>query len=166
MDILNDLFGLDAVKLTATHMATRAVFVFIVSFFYMRIAGLRTFGKKSIFDQTTLLTIGAIMGRSIVSDSPFFPSMLAALILVLLHRFVAFISFQNKTARTLISGKPLKLIENGHVVSKGLWKAQITKEELMESLRMNGQINDLENVKESYLEPSGEISIIKKNQSG
>src|SRR4051812_18125565 len=113
MDFIKELFGTDATRLTAAHMASRAVFVFVISFFYMRIAGLRTFGKKSIFDQTTLLTIGAIMGRSIVSDSPFFPSLLAALILVILHRIVAYISFQSKPARIVISGRPIKIIENG-----------------------------------------------------
>ena len=67
MNLLNHLLGIGEQELTAIHMSSRAVFVFIAALIFMRVAGLRTFGKKTVFDHLTILTVGAIMGRSIVS---------------------------------------------------------------------------------------------------
>lgn len=162
MDFIFDLLGINASELTATHMASRAVFVFIASYFFMRIAGRRTFGKKTIFDQITLFIVGALLGKSIVTNSPFLPSMLAVLILVFLHRMVAFITFKSKFARGVFAIEPVQLVRDGELIIKNMNSAQISKDEIMQSLRLNGHTDNLNEIKELYLEPSGDISIIKK----
>jgi uncharacterized membrane protein YcaP (DUF421 family) len=86
------------------------------------------------------------------------------LILVLLHRLVAFISFRNKKARTFINGNEIKVLKDGEFIENGLREALVTKEEVFQAIRINGQIKDLKDVEESYIEPSGEISIIKKKK--
>src|SRR4051812_26810703 len=162
MEIFNELLGLDATKLNATQMAMRAVFVFFASFIYLRIAGVRTFGRKSIFDQSTLLATGSILGRSIVSDSPFMPSMLAVLILVLLHRLFAFISYSSKRARKIITGDPILLYGKGKFITKNLAETQVSSDDVVQSLRVGLHQTELKDISECYLEPSGDISIVKK----
>src|SRR5690349_18327270 len=102
MEIIEQLFGEEGVQPDALNMSLRAIFVFIAAFFFMRIAGLRTFGKKTVFDQITLLIVGSILGRSIVSNSPFLPSMLSVLILVILHRLIAVLNFKFPSFRKFI----------------------------------------------------------------
>ena len=156
-----ELLGTDTKEPDLVNMLSRAVFVFISAIILMRIAGIRTFGKKNITDNMTLFIVGAILGRSIVASSPFLPSMAAVLLIVLLHRLIAFITFTNRNAARWISGAPLLLISEGKLVDKNLRIAQITEDDLIQSLRMAAAIDQIEKVKECYLEPSGNISVIK-----
>src|SRR5690242_5002555 len=99
MDCTHDLLGINADKSTALHMSMRAVLVFIIALIYVRVAGIRTFGRQSSFDQITALMLGSIMGRAIVAaDQPFFPSLLACLVIMVLHRIIAWVSFLSQDA--------------------------------------------------------------------
>jgi uncharacterized membrane protein YcaP (DUF421 family) len=48
------------------------------------------------------------------------------------------------------------------MLRRNMRKEMITKEELMSQLRLQG-VEDISEVKESYLEPGGSVSIIKKS---
>src|SRR5438046_4625299 len=98
MELLNDLLGLDAEKLEAYQMIFRAIIVFFTTLIFIRIAGIRTLGKQSSFDTLTSLMLGAIMGRAVVTEQSFFGSILATLVLMLLHRLVAWVTFKSKKA--------------------------------------------------------------------
>jgi uncharacterized membrane protein YcaP (DUF421 family) len=54
------------------------------------------------------------------------------------------------------------LVKNGHIHTHNLSKEMITDEELQGQLREKG-IDKIENVKESYLEGDGRISIIRND---
>jgi uncharacterized membrane protein YcaP (DUF421 family) len=162
MEWLNDMLGLDADKLSACQMAMRAIIIFITSLVLIRIAGIRTLGKQSAFDTLTSLMLGAIMGRAIVASQSFFGSIVAALIIMLLHRLVAWMTYKSKKAGSIIKGKDLLLIKDGKKQNKNLRSSHITEEDIMEALRHDVNITSLYKIKAVYLERSGEISIIKE----
>jgi uncharacterized membrane protein YcaP (DUF421 family) len=62
----------------------------------------------------------------------------------------------------LLRPSPLLLVKNGHIHTHNLSKEMITDEELQGQLREKG-IDKIENVKESYLEGDGRISIIRND---
>ncbi len=163
MEFLNNLFGLDTQRLSECQMVVRAVVAFFTALIFIRIAGIRTLGKQSAFDTLTLLMLGAIMGRAVVSaQSSFFGSLLAALAIMLLHRFISWITFKNKSIRKIIEGESILLMKDGIKISKNLSKSLITEEDILESARQSANLGNCNEVQEAYLERSGEISIIKK----
>jgi len=163
METLNDILGLDTEKLLAFQMTARAIVIFFISLILIRIAGLRTLGKQTAFDVLTSLMLGAIMGRAIVTNQSFFGSILAALVLMLLHRLMAWLTFRSKKIGAIIKGESLLLMKDGKKQKNNLSRSHITDEDILEALRHDVNINSLDKVIEVHLERSGEISIVKNN---
>jgi uncharacterized membrane protein YcaP (DUF421 family) len=162
MELLNDLLGLDAEKLEPYQMIFRAIIVFFTTLIFIRIAGIRTLGKQSAFDTLTSLMLGAIMGRAVVTEQSFFGSILATLVLMLLHRLVAWVTFKSKKAGAIIKGRNILLMRGGEKQKKNFAATHITEEDIMEVLRHDLNTTSLDKIKEVYLERSGNISIIKE----
>jgi uncharacterized membrane protein YcaP (DUF421 family) len=164
MDILNELLGLHEEKLNAMQMCFRALIVFFAALIFIRIAGLRTFGRTSSFDKTTALILGAVLGRSIVSNQSFFGSLAACLLIMLLHRLIAWVGFTSKTAGKIFKGEPLLLYKDGKYVRSNMRRTHITEDDITEAIHLLPNLDKMSEVKEAYLERSGEISIIKAEQ--
>ena len=164
MEFIENLFGLDEHKLETYQMIARAVVIFFVALLLIRVSGIRTLGKQSAFDNLTALILGAIMGRAIVSaEQPFFGSIIATLVIMVLHRIVAWITYRSKKMGVILKGRELLLIKNGEPHEKNMKQAHITGEDILETLRKDVNVPSLDTIKEVYLERSGEISFIKKN---
>lgn len=162
MELLDEILGLQAEQLTAYQMAVRAVMIFFISLLLIRVSGIRTLGKQSAFDTLTSVMLGAIMGRAIVTNQPFFASLLAALVLMLLHRLTAWVTFKSKYIGGFVKGRSILLFENGKQNLKNQEKTLITDEDILEALRQNANSGSLKDIKEIHLERSGEISIVKE----
>jgi uncharacterized membrane protein YcaP (DUF421 family) len=143
-------------------MIFRAIIVFFTTLIFIRIAGIRTLGKQSSFDTLTSLMLGAIMGRAVVTEQSFFGSILATLVLMLLHRLVAWVTFKSRKAGAIIKGCDILLMRGGEKQQKNLAATHITEEDIMEVLRRDLNTTSLDKIKEVYLERSGNISFIKE----
>lgn len=164
MEFLNNLLGLEETRLTAWHMALRAIIVFIAAIVYIRVAGVKTFGKQNIIDQITTLVLGTLLGNAIFTGTaPFFPILGAALVIMFMRRALSWLTFKSDAMGRIIKGKPLPLIINGEVVKKNMGKAFISHNDLVEALHLETQSNDIKDIEEGYLERSGHISFIKKD---
>jgi uncharacterized membrane protein YcaP (DUF421 family) len=53
-----------------------------------------------------------------------------------------------------------RLIVNGRIIRTTLDQESMTEDELMTQLHLNG-VEDISKVKAAYLEPNGEISVLK-----
>jgi len=165
MEFLNNILGLEETRLTALHMALRAIIVFIAAVLYIRIAGVKTFGKQNIIDQITTLVLGTLLGNAIFTGTaPFFPILGAALIIMLLRRVLSWLTFKSDFMGRWIKGTPLLLIKDGEIVKKNLGKTFISHNDLVEALHLDTQSGDIKDIKESYLERSGHVSFIKEQK--
>ncbi len=162
MELLHSLLGLYKNNIDAYQMAARVIVLFFISLLLLRIAGLRTLGKQSSFDTFTLLMLGSIMGRAVVTDQSFGGSILASFVLVILHRLLAWITFRSKKAGALIKGRNILLVRNGKRQQENLSATHITEEDILEALRKDVSVASLDKIKEVYLERSGDISFIKE----
>ena len=79
--------------------------------------------------------------------------------------FLDWLSYRAPRINRLVHGSPLLLIKNGRLQWRNMKQEMITEEELMRQLREQG-IETLEEVKKSYLEGDGHVSIIKKDSNG
>lgn len=162
-DFLDSILGIDSDSFTWWQMSIRAVLVFIVALIIMRIGNKRIFGKQTAFDIVLGIIYGSVLSRAITGNSPFWPTLAAALVLVLLHRFLAFLAYNTEGfVGPFIKGNPVCLIRDGELKEDELRKHNLTENDLNEALR-NGGVTSVREVKTAYLERSGEISIVKKD---
>src|SRR5450759_3500327 len=94
-------------------MAIRAFIIFIIALVFIRLSGRRTFGMFSPFDNVICVLLGAILSRAVTGASPFFPTIVAALVIVLLHRLFAWIALYNDVFGCLIKGHATVIYKYG-----------------------------------------------------
>jgi uncharacterized membrane protein YcaP (DUF421 family) len=163
VEFLDMLLGIGSDSLTWWQMAVRAIVVFIAALLIMRIGNKRIFGKHTAFDIVLGIIYGSVLSRAITGNSPFWPTLAAALTLVLLHRFFAFLAYNTSGFfGPFIKGSPVCLIKDGKVQEDELKKHSLTENDLHEALRVGG-VTDAKDVAYGCLERSGDISIVKKD---
>ena len=153
-------------QLTPLQMSCRGFVMFFIALALLRIAGKRTFGKNSAFDTVIGIMMGAILGRAVVGASPFLSTVAAGLVIVGLHRIIATLAVTQDWLGKLVKGEHQLLYKNGTIQWNEMKKAAVSKKDLLEGVRMEGNVNSLDKVEEAYMERSGEISIVKKKNYG
>ena len=161
MAILHLLFG-EGKDLDSLQMVCRAVVAFFLTLALIRIAGIRTFGKKTPFDNVITIMLGSIFSRVVVGASPFIPTTLACLAFVLIHRLLAWISLYNDTIGGWVKGEASSLYKDGRTNERNMRMARVSEKDLRESVRQRINEDSLENVKEIVQERNGEISVVMK----
>ena len=161
MEWIKILFG-EGKDLDTLQMSCRAVVAFLITLLLIRIAGIRTFGKKSAFDNVIIIMLGSVLSRVVVGASPFIPTTVACLAFVMVHWVLARISVTNDTIGRWVKGEKSSLYADGQFNRKNMMRARISDKDLKEGLRLGINDESFEQVKEIFIERSGEISIVKK----
>jgi uncharacterized membrane protein YcaP (DUF421 family) len=161
MNLMYAIFG-HGKDLSSLQMVARAVVSFMLTIALIRIAGIRTFGKRTAFDNVITIMLGSIFSRVVVGASPFIPTTLACLAFVLVHRFLAWASLYSDLVGRWIKGEPLTLYANGQFNERNLRAARISDKDLKESVRQKINADNLENVEAIVQERNGDISVVKK----
>ena len=117
---------------------------------------------KSSFNIVITIILGAVLSRIIIGASPFLPTTSATLLMVIIHRILAWACFKNEKVSIFLKGEPLKLYYNGNLLTENLAKAAISKSDVMESLRLETKQNNFDEIDTIFLETNGRISFIKK----
>jgi uncharacterized membrane protein YcaP (DUF421 family) len=73
------------------------------------------------------------------------------------------LSYRNKFFSMVAEAEPRLLVSDGVILPQNLRKELITEDELLSLLRQNG-VDDVKRVKSCYLEGSGNVSVIEKNE--
>ncbi|NEM99424.1 DUF421 domain-containing protein [Pontibacter burrus] len=158
----NYLFGIGEDTLTWWQMSLRAIGVFMAALLIVRVGNPRVFGKNTAFDIILGIVFGSILSRAITGNSPFWPTLAAALVLVILHRGLATIAYHTSGRfGDFLKGRPVELIKNGKLLHDALQKYSVTENDLQEAVRIKGS-TDISTIETAYLERNGNISIIYK----
>ncbi|MFN2325877.1 MAG: DUF421 domain-containing protein [Gemmatimonadales bacterium] len=152
--------GLEADSLAAWQMAFRAVVVYPVGIAFVRIGETRFIGKFAAFDVVMGIMIGSILSRAVTGGAPFFATLAAALVLVLLHHLFATLSFHSDWFGDVVKGTGRTLVVGGAIQWDALRRSHISEKDLMSAVRENGGVEQLSRVKLARLERSGNISIV------
>lgn len=150
--------------LSSPQMAFRALVMYLITLGLLKISGRRTFGGKSNFDNIIAIMLGAILSRAVVGASPFIATVCAGLVLVLLHRLLGWLSIYMAGLGRWIKGEETLLFKDGKFIPGSLKKCLLTDGDLMENVRLNANVNDLNKVKEITMERSGRVSVVLKDQ--
>lgn len=160
MNILLTLFG-EGDDLSSVQMGLRAFSLYLFALILIRISGRRTFGKKTTYDNVVVILLGAVLSRAVVGASPYWSTVTAGLVLVCLHRLLAYICLRYHKFGHLIKGKELLLYSDGQFHTENMKKCLLSEGDLLESIRLNVNTNSYDKIKEIYMEKSGGISVIK-----
>jgi uncharacterized membrane protein YcaP (DUF421 family) len=160
MEIIHKLFG-EGKELNVLQMADRAFVVFFLSLVIIRIAGMRTFGKKSAFDNIMVIILGSVLSRAIVGVSPFFPTIAAGFTMAVIHKIVAWSTVNNRSVSRFFKGEKEIIYENGRWHKQNMNRCTISKEDVLEEVRDKLNQNGLEGIEQIFIESSGKISLIK-----
>jgi len=162
MKLLLYLFG-EGKDLSVLQMCDRAIVIYFIALIMLRISGRRTFGKKTAFDNTIAIILGAILSRAVVGASAFVPTVACGLVLVLLHRGLAWVSLRSKIVKHLLQGASIPLYGNGKLHKENMVTSLITEDELIEDIRLKANIGRLAEAEEIYMETNGEVGVVKKD---
>jgi uncharacterized membrane protein YcaP (DUF421 family) len=140
----------------------RGTIVYLFLFVVLRILR-REAGALSISDLLVVVLIADAAQNAMASE---YNSITEGLILVMTiafwDYFLDWLSYRFPAVRPLLHPAPLLLIKDGHIQRRNLRQQMITEEELIEELREQG-VESVEEVKKSYLEADGRISVITKD---
>lgn len=146
-------------------MSARAIGVFFAALLIVRVGNQRVFGKHTAFDIILGIIFGSILSRAITGNSPFWPTLVSALVLVLLHRGLATLAYHTSgRLGNFVKGKPIELIKNGQMQHEALQRYSVTENDLQEAVRTQGGTTDISTIETAYLERNGNISIICKKK--
>jgi uncharacterized membrane protein YcaP (DUF421 family) len=160
METIQDLFG-QSEDLTILQMLARGIVVFILALVMLRLAGRKTFGKQSVADNVIMIMLGALLSRAITASSPFLPVIITSFSIVVFHRLMAWISLHNPTLSSLIKGDTVSLFKAGQENRDNMKRNLISKEDLMEGVRLQVNKNELIDIEEIFIERNGHMSVIK-----
>ena len=161
MEWIKTIFG-EGSDLNSLQISSRAVVTFFVALAQIRIAGIRTFGKRSAFDNVIMILLGSVLSRAVVGASPYIPTVVGCFVLVLVHWVLAWLSLYNDTIGRWVKGEKESLYADGKFNEKNMRRSRISMKDIEESLRIQTKQETFEEVKEIIIERSGNISVIKK----
>lgn len=164
-DLVYTLFGdltHEDNNLSMLQMSCRAVILFFVTLFIIRISGMRAFGRKSAFDAIIVIMLGAVLSRAVVGANPFFPTVTAGLVFGIIHRFMGWLSVKSDAFGILVKGRSKCLYEKGKFNHSKMLFTGVSTKDIMEAVHSQLNTDSLDDVKQIFMERTGEISIIKK----
>ncbi|ANH81904.1 hypothetical protein A8C56_13795 [Niabella ginsenosidivorans] len=143
-------------------MSARAFVTFLICLLLIRLGGIRIINKRSAFDTIIIIAMGSVLARGIVGASPYWATVAASAVMILVNRIVAWWAQASGKFGQLVAGKPLLLYDNGTVLWNNMRRAALSRTDLLESLRLETKSEDLSRVQRVYIETNGRISFILK----
>jgi uncharacterized membrane protein YcaP (DUF421 family) len=134
--------------------------VFVVTLVMVRVADKRFLAKMSAFDVILGFLLASMMARAVNGSAAFVPTLLGGFVLVFLHRLIAFISFYSDRFGRLVKGDARVVLKQGRADLATMADLHISEKDLLEELRLNGNVGSLDQVGTAILERNGKISVI------
>jgi uncharacterized membrane protein YcaP (DUF421 family) len=126
----------------------------------IRLGSKRSVAEKTVFDAVLIVILASALARTINGSTPFFPTLGSGFVLVLVHRFFAWIACHSHTFGILINGEPHVIVRNGDVQLKAMRQNDISIHDLEEDLRLSAKAEHLSKIRVTRVERSGDISFI------
>lgn len=139
----------------------RGTIVYLFLFFVFRVLR-REAGELGISDLLVIVLIADAAQNAMANE---YKTVTEGLTLVstlaFWDYFLDWLSYRYPSMRRLLRPSPILLIKDGRFQRRNMRQEMITEEELMGKLREQG-VEQLEDVRQSYMEDDGTISVIKK----
>jgi uncharacterized membrane protein YcaP (DUF421 family) len=164
MDFIGPLLGLglEPKDLTFVQISLRGIIVFLATLIMIRIGHKRSLARKTAFDAVLIVILASVLSRAINGSAAFFATLGGSLVIVLVHRLLAFAAYYSHSFGVLIKGQPDLIIENGDVIPAAMRRNHVSRHDIEEDLRLAARKEDLRDIRVGYVERSGDISFIEQ----
>jgi uncharacterized membrane protein YcaP (DUF421 family) len=152
--------GLEPKDLTFIQISLRGIIVFIVSLVMVRLGNKRFLARMSAFDAILGFILASMLARAVNGSASFFPTLGGGFVLVWLHSLLAALSFRWQWLGYLVKGKPDVLVNEGKADPERMRVNKISKHDLMEEARLNGQVLEISDIRRGTIERNGQVSIV------
>jgi len=142
--------------------AARAILVYVVMLFVIRVLGKRTIGNFTAFDLLVALMLGEVVDEIIYGDVSLAQGFTAIFVVALAKYMTTWFTCGSRRMSFLLEGKPTVLVRNGALQHDGLRAEMMNELEALAALRLLG-VSDLREVKRAVLEVDGVVSVIKED---
>ena len=141
----------------------RAIILYALVVFALRLMGKRQIGELQPAELVITILISNITSLPIEdTDIPMTLGMIPVLVLVASEILVSELSLRSRRFRSVLSGNPVVLIQNGVLDQRQMRRLRVSIDDLMESLRQNG-VFDLQDVQYAIVETNGNLSVFQKS---
>ena len=143
----------------------RAIILYTLIIFAIRLMGKRQIGELQPGELAITILISNIAVLPIENiDVPLILGAVPILTLVCFELLLSILSMKSSKLRTILSGKPIFVIENGKINQKAINSLRFTVDDLTEGLR-GCEVFDISQVAYAIVETNGTMSVVKKFQS-
>jgi len=146
----------------------RTIFMYLFIVLLFRLMGKREIGELGVSDLAVYIMIAEIGIFAIDKyDEPLFIQIYPIILLLIFQVLFAFFSLKSRRFRKLVDGEATIIIKDGKLLEEEMKKQRYNFDDLMMQLRQK-DIRDIGDVEIALLEPSGKLSVFKKekNQKG
>src|SRR5687767_14647095 len=128
----------------------------------LRVSGRRELSQLGPMDLLAMLLLSETVSPALTGgDDSVTGGLVAASTLMALCVLTSWIAFRSKRADHVIQGEVVKLIDQGRVNRKAMHDFRIGGDDLRTALHQHGMVH-INEVARAYLEPDGEITMIKR----
>jgi uncharacterized membrane protein YcaP (DUF421 family) len=145
--------------LTAVEWALRAIIAYFFLLAIARVLGQRTISQLRLLDFVIALVIGNIIAHPLSDEKLGLKgSVITTAVLTGLYLLSLYGILKYPKLRKLLNNSPIIVVQNGEILYKGLNKARISIDVLLEELR-EAKVEDVKKVALAIWEADGQISI-------
>ncbi len=143
----------------------RTAILYLVALMVFRLMGKRTLAKMGPFDFAVVIMIGEAVALGMEdTKTPLINAIGITVALGVLQYILTWFNMRWRPLEKLTQGTPTRIIYRGQPDHKRLFSERISHPDLMMELRQNS-VDNLNQVEEAYLEPTGKISIKKTSST-
>lgn len=156
--------GRDATSLTFLQISLRGVIVFFAALVIVRCGDRRFLSQKTAFDAVLGFILASMLARAVNGTAAFLPSLGGGLVLVLLHRALAYWAQHSHTFGNLIKGRSDELIRDGQLDEALARRCRVSIHDVLEDLRLHGNVGEVGDVGLAVFERNGQISVVPRQR--
>lgn len=137
----------------------RSTVMFLILLLTLKLAGKRGVKQLSIFETVIIIALGSAAGDPMFyEDVGIIPAVTVFFVIIVLYRFVTWLTGKSKKFEEFVEGKTECLIIDGKFSVSSFEKESLAQDEFFSELRIKS-IEHLGQVKNAFIETSGEISV-------
>ena len=140
----------------------RTAILYILLIASVRLMGKRQVGQMEPAEFVVTMLVANLASIPMQDDGiPLFTGLVPILTVLGVELVLSALSMKSLWLRKLLCGKPVILIENGHILQENLRRTRITMDELTGHLRLN-EVLEVDTVQYAILETNGSLSVFLK----
>jgi uncharacterized membrane protein YcaP (DUF421 family) len=142
--------------------AARALAVYALLLFVIRLSGKRAIGNFTAFDLLVALMLGEVVDEIIYGDVTFAQGAVAIVTVTVLQHANSWMSYWNHGLDRVLEGSPSVVVRSGRLEREGMRKERMNEKDVMAELRLRG-IADVQEVKLATIENDGQVSVVRED---